>query len=119
MTPDQFRKLALSYPEVIESSHMGHPDFRANGRIIASLGAPDDGHGMVKLSADQQLMVCQSQPKVFEPAKGGWGRMGYTSVKLKAAKAAPVREALILAVQSAIEKKPVRPNKPNAKRPKS
>ncbi|QDT57504.1 hypothetical protein Pan44_55730 [Caulifigura coniformis] len=114
MTPDQFRRLALSRPEVIESSHMGHPDFRANGRIIASLGSPDEGYGMVKLSADQQSMVCSSQPMVFEPAKGGWGRMGYTSVKLKAAKAVEVREAIALAVQNAMEKKPVRSKKRKA-----
>ena len=116
MTPDQFRKLALSRPEVVEGSHMGHVDFRANGRIIASLGAPDEAWGMVKLTAEQQLMVCSSQPKVFEPCKGGWGRMGCTGVKLAAAKAPEVREALILAVQNSMEKKPRKATTPKRKK---
>jgi len=29
MTAADFRKLALSFPDTVESSHMGHPDFRA------------------------------------------------------------------------------------------
>jgi hypothetical protein len=36
MTPDAFRKLALSYPNAVESSHMNHPDFRINGTIFAT-----------------------------------------------------------------------------------
>lgn len=37
LTPDAFRRLALDLPGAIESAHMGHPDFRANGRIFATL----------------------------------------------------------------------------------
>ena len=29
MTANDFRKLALSFPEAVESAHMHHPDFRA------------------------------------------------------------------------------------------
>lgn len=54
MTPDQFRKLALRFPEAAESAHMAHPDFRVRGKIFATLGYPDDRHGMVKLTPDQQ-----------------------------------------------------------------
>ena len=57
MTPDGFRRLALSLPEAIESAHMGHPDFRVGGRIFATLGSPDSSHGMVKLKPDQQAKV--------------------------------------------------------------
>ncbi len=27
MTPNDFRRIALSMPDVVEASHMGHPDF--------------------------------------------------------------------------------------------
>jgi len=37
MTPNEFRELALSFPEAIESAHMRHPDFRVGGRIFATL----------------------------------------------------------------------------------
>jgi hypothetical protein len=40
VTQDDFRRIALSMPEAIESSHMGHPDFRVAGKIFATLGAP-------------------------------------------------------------------------------
>jgi predicted DNA-binding protein (MmcQ/YjbR family) len=49
MTPKEFRKIALSFPETEEESHMGHPDFRVSGKIFATLG-PDEDWGMVKLT---------------------------------------------------------------------
>jgi hypothetical protein len=118
MTPDQFRKLALSQPEIVQGEHMGVTDFRANGRIVATVGTPGVGWGMIKLTLEQQAMVCSSQPKVFQPFKGGWGRLGCTSVKLSAAKSPEVREALVLAIQNSMEKRPVKGNRPGAKRRK-
>ena len=41
MTATQFRKLALSLPDVVESSHQAHPDFRVLNKIFATLGYPD------------------------------------------------------------------------------
>jgi hypothetical protein len=38
MTADKF--LALDLPGVCEQEHMGHPDFRVGGKIIATLGYP-------------------------------------------------------------------------------
>ena len=53
MTAEDFRRLALGMPGAIESSHMGHPDFRANGRIFATLTA-DGTQGMVKVAPEQR-----------------------------------------------------------------
>jgi YjbR len=53
VTPDDFRALALSLDGAVERAHMGHPDFRANGRIFATLHA-DDEWGMVKLAPEEQ-----------------------------------------------------------------
>jgi hypothetical protein len=38
---DLFRRIALSLPGAAESWHMGHPDFRLNGRIFATLSAQE------------------------------------------------------------------------------
>jgi hypothetical protein len=76
---------------------MRHPDFRVNGKIFATLGYPDSNWGMVKLRPEQQGKFVQTDPGVFSPAKGAWGRRGYTSVYLKAAKVALLREAMALA----------------------
>ena len=60
ITRDGFRRLALSLPEATESAHMGHPDFRVRGKIFATLGSPDDGWGMVKLTPEQQDAFVQT-----------------------------------------------------------
>jgi len=61
---------------------MGHPDFRVGGRIFATLGAPDDAHGMVALLSEQQELAMAAEPDAFSPAAGAWGRGGATIVSL-------------------------------------
>jgi hypothetical protein len=85
VTVDDFRRLALSLPEAIESAHMGHPDFRVRGKIFATLGYPDDDWAMVKLTPAQQKQQVVAEPDIFAPVPGGWGRRGATRVQLKAA----------------------------------
>ena len=97
MTANDFRKLALGFPEVSESEHMSHPDFRVAGKIFATLGYPDGEHGMVILPPDEQKRFLREQPKVFAPAKGAWGKRGSTTVMLAAADKATVRSALEIA----------------------
>lgn len=96
MTADDFRRLALALPQAIESAHMGHPDFRVGGKIFATL-SPKSDLGMVKLTPDQQEMVCAGEPAVFRPVPGGWGRGGSTHVVLAAADAPTVRSGLAMA----------------------
>lgn len=83
MTPKQFKKLALSLPEAVESEHMGHPDFRVAGKIFATLGWPNGQYGMVKLTSVQQATYIQAHPKSFQMINNGWGKKGATSVCLK------------------------------------
>ena len=97
MTPAQFRKLALSLPEATERAHMNHPDFRAGGRIFATLGYPDEDHGMIVLPPEEQARLIRKHPKVFSPAKGAWGKRGSTVVMLANADRATLREALEVA----------------------
>jgi hypothetical protein len=97
MTPNEFRKLALHLPEAIESAHMHHPDFRVGGRIFATLGYPNKDSGTVKLSKDEQKEFVCSNPDVFKPAKGAWGRQGSTTIYLPLARDHIVREALTAA----------------------
>jgi len=97
MTPNEFRELALSFPEAIESAHMHHPDFRVAGKIFATLGYPNENSATVKLSPDEQKEFVRSNSDVFQPAKGAWGRQGSTIVDLPAATMNIVREALTAA----------------------
>jgi hypothetical protein len=86
--------MALDIPAASESEHMGHPDFRLEGKIFATLGYPNEGHGMVKLAPAQQRKFVKKAPGVFNPCKGVWGQRGATSVHLASASVALVRAAL-------------------------
>jgi hypothetical protein len=112
MTPDGFRRLALKMPEASEVGHMGHPDFRVGGKIFATLGYPDAGWGMVKLTPEQQEAFVTAEPTVFVPVKGGWGLRGATTVRLRTAKTASVRTALAAAWRNVAP----RPRAPKAAR---
>jgi hypothetical protein len=107
MTSDEFRRLALSMHCAVEGAHMGHPDFRANGRIFATLSA-DDQQGMVKLTPEEQREFLRTHPKMFVPASGAWGRQGCTMVRLDSAAAATLRGAMILAWEQTATKPPSR-----------
>ncbi len=105
MTRDAFRKIALSQPEAVEVGHMGHPDFRVNNKVFATLGYPDAGHGMVKLTVEQRDGFMDAEPKAFAPVPGGWGRTGATTVKLGAASRKAVAAAIELAWGNVAPKK--------------
>jgi len=94
MTVAEFRRLALALPGAVESAHMGHPDFRVNNRIFATLGYPDRGWAMVKLTPEQQTRLVKRDPKAFAAVKGAWGLQGATNLRLDAADASIVRELL-------------------------
>jgi len=105
MTAAQFRRLALALPHATESAHLQHPDFRVGGKIFATLGWPARSFGMVKLTPSQQRAFVRAAPEIFQPVKGGWGRRGSTQVRLAAATAAALREALIAAWRNAAPKR--------------
>ena len=105
MTPNEFRELALSFPDAVESAHMHHPDFRVGGKIFATLGYPNENSATVKLSPDEQKELIRRSPAVFQPAKGAWGRQGSTIVYLPAATIDIVREALTVARRNTASKR--------------
>jgi hypothetical protein len=105
VTAEQFRRLALTFPEAYESSHMEHPDFRVRGGKIFATLSPGEKSGMVKLTPEQQDEFVHAQPEVFEPVKGEWGRGGATSVRLKSATKATLRPAMAAAWCNAAPKK--------------
>jgi hypothetical protein len=99
-----FRRMALGMEDAVESSHMGHPDFRANGKIFASL-TEDSKRGMVKLTPEQQRQFVRAHADAFEPSSGAWGRNGSTSVKLEAVDEETLGEAMTLAWQNTASKR--------------
>jgi len=110
MTPDDFRGIALSMQGAVEGAHMNHPDFRANGRIFATLHG-DASSGTVMLTPEEQQEFLALKPKMFKPSAGAWGRQGCTDVRLDAADARTLRQAMTLAWERIAAKPPVKPRK--------
>ena len=91
-----FRRIALGLDGASQNAHMGHPDFRANGRIFATLHQ-DLLWGMVKLTPDQQQEFIDEDPDSFKPEAGAWGRSGCTAVQLETVSDETLGKALTLA----------------------
>ena len=81
MRENDFRRMALGMDGAVEGAHMGHPDFRVNNRIFATLHH-DREFGMVALTPDQQEQFMRAHPDAFAPESGAWGRAGSTRVQL-------------------------------------
>ena len=71
MTAYDFRRIALGLNTAVEGAHMGHPDFRVQNRIFASLNA-EQTIGNVKLTPDEQQRFMAIDATVFVPASGAW-----------------------------------------------
>jgi predicted DNA-binding protein (MmcQ/YjbR family) len=115
MKANDFRRIALGLSGTIEKEHMGHPDFRANGRIFASL-LNDERDAMVKLEPEEQKVYLRAHKPVFQPASGAWGRQGCTIVTLARADKAAVHSALKLAYAAVMAKAPPRKRRAAVKR---
>jgi sulfane dehydrogenase subunit SoxC len=111
MTPNDFRKLALSLEGVEESAHMGAADFRVGGRIFATLAHEAQGYGNLMLDPETQAGFLADAPELFLPASGGWGRMGVTHIRLRIAKKDQLLGALRAAYQLRLEKNGKKRNK--------
>lgn len=115
LTANDFRRIALGLKDAIEGAHMGHPDFRVNARIFATIH-PDHRAGMVKLTPEQQEDFIRDYPGTFAPEAGAWGRGGCTQVTLEAADEEAVGEALTLAWQNIARATTVKASKPSRAR---
>ncbi len=100
MTPAAFGKLALSLPEAKASSHFDTPDYRVAGKIFATAGKRD-GRAVLKLTPDQQQLLCEAEPGMFTPVDSAWGKKGWTNLTLAKADVKTARSALWMAWKNA------------------
>jgi len=96
-TTADFRRLALALPQSQQRRHMNHPDFRVAGKIFATLGYPNQQHGMVRLTPTQQEEFVAAHPSAFSPVAGAWGRKGCTSVFLAKTTKRALKSAIVAA----------------------
>jgi hypothetical protein len=101
--------------DAAEGAHMGHPDFRVNGRIFATLHAGDED-AMEKLTPEAQQAFVRDYPAAFAPESGAWGRQGCTRVRLSAIDEETLGEALTLAWRAAASAPAARPRAKRARK---
>jgi hypothetical protein len=101
MMKDDLRRLALALPRVEEKSHFDKADFRVKNKIFVSL--KDDATGVVKLTLEDQRVMMDAEPKIFQPIPGGWGRKGWTKIVLANADEVTLKSALQTAWQTVNE----------------
>src|SRR5262245_45035219 len=104
-----FRRMALDLDGAFESAHMGHPDFRAHGRIFATI-QHDPQWGGLMLTPEQQARFLRDQPSAFKPAAGAWGASGATLVHFGSVDEDTLGEALTLCWQNAAAKSAAKKN---------
>ena len=91
MTQDDVRKLVSELPEVVESAHHSHPDFRVRRKIFATLWKEERAN--VRLSSAEAHALAATEPAVYtivsdrEP-------FGWVGIELARAKPDDVRELL-------------------------
>lgn len=103
MTAKDFQRIALSLEGTEMGSHMGNPDFRVGGHIFATMASVKQGYGNLQLTPEQQAAFVEELPEVFLPVKGGWGRMGWTHVRLAVVTEDVLRGALSTAWKLRVE----------------
>jgi len=93
-TAADFRRIALSFPNVDEHEHAGQPAFTVGGRRFAGLASVAQGYGNLTLTPEVQAGFVADAPDIFLPIPGGFGRMGHTHIILAAAGKDTLHDAL-------------------------
>ncbi|WP_423128767.1 MmcQ/YjbR family DNA-binding protein [Gaoshiqia sp. Z1-71] len=81
VTIDTFRKIALSFPEVIEEPHFDKTSFRVKKKIFATYDQKNK-RVCIKLSEVDQSVFCSAAKTVIFPVDNKWGKQGWTLVEM-------------------------------------
>jgi hypothetical protein len=101
-TETQARQIFLSMPHAEERAHMGHPDFRINGKIFGTLW-PGQSRAVLKLPMADQAALVQMDPEAF--SLNAWSHQGATNVHLRRLSATRFRAVVETAWRNVAPKK--------------
>jgi hypothetical protein len=104
VTPEEFRKKALSFPAAVELPHFEKTSFRVAKKIFATLSITDN-EACVKLSKTDQHIFCSAERGVMYPVPGKWGKHGWTMIDLNRVGKRLANEALVCAYVTVAPKK--------------
>jgi hypothetical protein len=104
MTPEAFLKLALSLPGVKTTRLATGTNIDVSGQPFATTAEPR-GISALKLTPDQQRMLCEAEPELFHRSPTQWGRHGWTHLDVTRADDATITSALWMAWRNRASKK--------------
>lgn len=104
ITNQQFRTLALSFPETIELPHFENTSFRVNKKIFASLNEKEK-RACLKLTAQDQDLFSLFDKTIVYPVPNKWGKQGWTLVELSKIKKETLMDLLKAAYMNVAPKK--------------
>lgn len=81
ISPENFRKWALSFPETTAEAHFEKISFRVRKKIFATYDATHKRASM-KLSEVDQSVFCSYDPTVIYPVANKWGKQGWTLIEM-------------------------------------
>jgi hypothetical protein len=66
ITAAQIRRLALSFPEAVESSHFDVADFRVRKKIFATIHPTGKTGVLLRIDPDQRAALAESEPDIYQ-----------------------------------------------------
>ena len=101
---EEFRKLAMSFPDATEEPHFEKTSFRIKKKIFATFDEKKN-HAVLKLNEIDQSVFCASSEKIFYEIPNKWGKQGWTIVELSRVRLEMFEDALIRAYENVATKK--------------
>lgn len=65
MTPEEVRRLVLSFPESEEGTSYGQPSFKVNGKFFTRIRSEDDSLVLLEVPFDEREMLMEAEPETF------------------------------------------------------
>jgi len=96
ISEENFRKIALSFPETIEEPHFESTSFKVKKKIFATLSV-EKMQACLKLSLYDQEVYSAVAKSIIYPVDNYWGSHGWTIINIKKVK----KEILTAALSSA------------------
>ena len=101
ITNQNFRKLAMSFPEAVEQPHFEKTSFRVKKKIFATLDEKTRIAALKFSPVDQSVFIDISKG-AFYPAQGAWGKSGYTYVDLKKVNGSMLKDAMNISYENVV-----------------
>ena len=104
VTIQTFKKLALSFPDIVEQPHFDKDSFRVNKKIFATLSV-ESNLACIKLSLIDQSVFCAYDTSIIYPVNNKWGKQGATMIDLRKIRKSMLNDALTTAYQEVLKQK--------------